>query len=74
MSILYSRNGKEIKPAKSLKPTVNKNVHTLEITDTKSTDSGPYKCVAKNPKGATEHTANVSVQSKRQTILLFFIF
>ncbi|GBN94600.1 Titin, partial [Araneus ventricosus] len=60
--VTWYKNGKEIKPSKNVKPSVNKNVHTLVLSDTKKPDSGDYKCVAKNPKGTVEHTAKVTVQ------------
>lgn len=69
MSHFY-RNGKELKPSKNVKQTVNKDVFILTVTDTKENDTGDYKCVAKNPKGTVEHTAKVTVQSK---IFLHFI-
>ncbi|XP_054706308.1 titin-like isoform X2 [Uloborus diversus] len=60
--IVWYKNGKILKPSKVIQQTVNKELCTLVIPDIKETDTGDYKCVAKNPKGTVEHSAKVTVQ------------
>lgn len=69
--MFFLRNGKELKPSKNVTQTVKDDVYTLTVTESKETDTGEYKCVAKNPKGTVEHTSKVTVQSKSIVPYLF---
>lgn len=60
-TVQWHKGDKIIKPSKYFQMLKEGDYYTLKITEAFPEDEGVYKCVTKNPAGATETSANLKV-------------
>lgn len=60
-SITWLKNGKPLRPSRTMKTSSDKDIHTLTIDEVKPEDAGKYDVKAENPLGIVSTSATVTV-------------